>query len=207
MSNRRTNEEWLADLRSNQPEEALADLRDLLLRGLRYTIASRLDGRSEEILEDFAQESLLKIRDKLDSFRGESQFTTWAQKVAVRVAFTELRRKRWQDSSLEALTTTAEGDAYEPIFLADPAASPEEQTSQKTMLTLLNQILSEELTDRQREVLERLMIQGQAVEQVVAEMDTNRNALYKLVHDARLRLRRSLAKHKLTPEEVLAAFE
>jgi hypothetical protein len=38
-------------------------------------------------------------------------------------------------------------------------------------------------------------------------MGTNRNALYKLMHDTRLRLKRRLAQEGLTPEDVLAVFE
>jgi RNA polymerase sigma-70 factor, ECF subfamily len=207
MSSGRTNDQWLADLQGPQPEAALADLRTLLVRGLRFVVLPRLDGRGgEDLIEDFAQESLLKIRHKLHTFRGESQFTTWAQKVAVRVAFTELRRKRWQDRSLEEMTISAEGDPINPLLLADDAPSPEEQASQKAMLTLLHRILDEELTPRQREVLERLMVNGEPIEEVVVAMETNRNALYKLVHDARLRLRRGLANHQLTPDEVLGVF-
>ncbi|MDH4136346.1 MAG: hypothetical protein OEW09_06480, partial [Anaerolineae bacterium] len=52
----------------------------------------------------------VKILDGLDSFRGESRFTTWAQKIAVRVAFTELRRHRWRDVSLDEMTGSPEAD-------------------------------------------------------------------------------------------------
>ena len=204
----RTNEEWVAELGGANPEVALGDLRVLLVRGLGFVVGPRLDGRGgDEALEDFAQEALLKIQEKLGTFRGESQFTTWAQKVAVRVAFTELRRKRWQDRSLEELTTTAEGERINPLLLADEAPSPEEQANQQAMLTLLQRILAEHLTPRQREAVERLLVHGEPMEQVVAALDTNRNALYKLIHDARLSLRRGLASHGLTPEEVLGVFE
>ena len=99
----RTNEEWLAALRGPEQEEALADLRTFLVRGLGYALANRSDV-DDQVREDFAQEALLKILNGLDTFRGESRFTTWAQKIAVNVAFTELRRRRWQDTSLEAIT-------------------------------------------------------------------------------------------------------
>ena len=100
---KRTNTEWL-ELLSGEPDEtALLELRELLIRGLRYTLSSRLNTNLDAIIEDFVQESLLKILDKLDTFRGESQFTTWAQKIAVRVALTELRRRRWRDTSLDEM--------------------------------------------------------------------------------------------------------
>ena len=89
----RTNQEWLAALRGPGRDEALADLRALLVRGLGYALAGH-PNVDDSALEDFAQDALLKILAGLDSFRGESRFTTWAQKIAVRVALTELRRHR-----------------------------------------------------------------------------------------------------------------
>ena len=88
---KRTNEEWLVDLRGPDQDLALADLRALLKRGLTFALASR-PNVDEATIEDFCQDALLKILDNLDTFRGESQFTTWAQKIAVYTAFTELRR-------------------------------------------------------------------------------------------------------------------
>jgi hypothetical protein len=67
---KRTNEQWLADLRGPNPDEALADLYDLLVRGLRVGLGGYwggVDGNTE----DFAQEALIKITSNLDSFRGE----------------------------------------------------------------------------------------------------------------------------------------
>ena len=89
----RTNQEWLADLQGPERDDALVDLRAFLVRGLRYALAGRSDG-DDAIIEDFVQDALLKILAALDTFRGESRFTTWAQKITVRVAYTELRRLR-----------------------------------------------------------------------------------------------------------------
>src|SRR3712207_433378 len=95
----RNNDQWLTDLRGAKKDEALGDLRILLVRGLR----TALHGQTgiEPSVEDFAQESLIKILDSLDSFRGESRFTVWAQKICVRTAFAEMRRSRWRDVSLD----------------------------------------------------------------------------------------------------------
>lgn len=203
----RTNEQWIDDLTSENPAEAINDLREMLVRGLRYTLSSRVNKHLEIVVEDFAQEALLKILDKIDTFRGESKFTTWAQKIAVRVAFTELRRKRWKDYSYEDLTTPRDGDGeYIPLFLADQDPTPEENSTQESMVRLVRRLIAEELTDRQREALVNLMIKGLPMDMVVEKMDTNRNALYKLVHDARVRLKDRLAAENLSPEEVLGAF-
>src|ERR687894_295586 len=99
----RTNEQWLADLRGPNPDEALADLYDLLVRGLRAALGG-YGGGVEADVGDFAQEALIKVTGNLDSFRGESRFTTWAQKIAINVALTELKRRRWRDGSLQELS-------------------------------------------------------------------------------------------------------
>src|ERR671921_2679338 len=78
----RTNEQWLTDLRGPNPDEALADLYDLLVRGLRVGLGG-YGGGVDANAGDFAQEALIKITGNLDSFRGESRFTTWAQKIYV----------------------------------------------------------------------------------------------------------------------------
>ena len=99
----RTNEQWLADLTdADSLDSALEDLRTVLLRGLRASMANR-SSNVEANLEDFVQEALLKILDGMATFRGESKFTTWGQKIAVRVALTELRRLRWRDTSLDEM--------------------------------------------------------------------------------------------------------
>jgi RNA polymerase sigma-70 factor (ECF subfamily) len=200
----RTNEEWLAALRGPGRDQALADLRALLVRGLGYALAGR-PGLDDSTLEDFAQDALLKILDGLDSFRGESRFTTWAQKIAVRVALTELRRHRWRDVSLDEMTGSPDVD-FIPDTLADPSAGPEQQAIQRTLLSTLRRIIATELTDKQRQALVAARIYGMPLEEVARRMGTNRNALYKLLHDARQRLKKRMMAEGLSPQEVLAAF-
>jgi RNA polymerase sigma-70 factor (ECF subfamily) len=197
----------MADLSVPGPkrEAALADLRARLVQGLGYAFADRSDVRQAD-LEDFAQEALLKILAALDTFRDESLFTTWAQKIAVHVGLSELRRRRWRDVSLDKLTEAAEGD-FVPDFLADSSASPEEQAVQRTMLDKLQQIIAEELTDKQRRALVATRVLGMPLGEVARRMGTNRNALYKLLHDARQRVKKRMLAQGLSPQEMLAAFD
>jgi RNA polymerase sigma-70 factor (ECF subfamily) len=202
----RTNQEWLAELRGPGRDQALADLRARLVRGLRYAMADR-PSVTEADLEDWAQDALVKILAGLDSFRGESRFTTWAQKIAVRVAFTELRRQRWKDVSLQDLTAQYDGEDITPAVLTDPAASPEQRAAQQMMAEMVHRLIAEELTDRQRQALTAVMMGGMSLEEVARRMGTNRNALYKLLHDARRRLQKRMIAEGLSAQDVLAAFE
>lgn len=205
---KRTNEEWLNQLKAPPNEQTLEDLRVLLVRGLRYTLSSRIDSNLDALVEDFTQEALIKILDKLDTFRGESQFTTWAQKIAVRVALTELRRKRWRDSSLDEMTTSRDGESFfEPKILSDPTPSPENRTSQGGMISLVQNLIVNELTDRQRRAMTMVMLDGVPMNVAAEKLNTNRNALYKLIHDARVRLKKRLEDEGLSPQDVLSAFE
>jgi RNA polymerase sigma factor (sigma-70 family) len=199
----RTNEQWLTDLRGPNPDEALADLYDLLVRGLRVSLGS-YGGGVDANAGDFAQEALIKITSNLDSFRGESRFTTWALKIAMNVALTELKRKRWRDVSLQELVARHKAANREP---ADTQLSPEQLALQNTVLQELRRIVDEELTDRQREAVVAVLLEGMPISEVATRMGTNQNALYKLLHDARRKLKRQMEAAGLSPQEVLAAFE
>jgi len=202
----RTNEEWLSDLRGENQDQAIEDLRKVLKKGLIYALSSRIKVDLETQVEDFVQDSLLRILDKMDTFRGESRFTTWAQKVAVRVAFTEMRRQRWKDISIEDLLPEDSGD-FTPMVLSDPSPDPEKRAAQTLMLEMIDGMMSSELTERQRTALLAIMHGGMPLEEVARRMDTNRNALYKLLHDARKQMRNRLLEKGLTAQEVLAMFE
>ncbi len=202
----RTNSEWLNDLRGPDQDQAIEDLRKVLKRGLIYSLSSRIKTDLETQVDDFVQDAILRILDKLDTFRGESRFTTWAQKVAVRVAFTELRRQRWKDISLEDLMPEDSGD-FTPLVLADPSPNPEKRATQTILTEMIETMLKEDLTDRQRTAMMAIMKGGMPLEEVARRMDTNRNALYKLLHDARKQMRKGLLEKGLTAQEVIEAFE
>jgi RNA polymerase sigma-70 factor (ECF subfamily) len=207
-STQRSNKEWLESLRPPIVDEALEDLRSTLLRGLRAALSSRVDGDLDALTEDFTQDALLKILDSLESFRGESRFTTWAQKIAIHVAFSELRRRRWKDISLQTLIETPDGDEYTPAILTDPGVTPEREATQHDLMEIVENLVNEELTDRQRTAM-LAMVQGDMpISEIAVKMDTNPNALYKLLHDARKRLQERLEeKSGLSAQDVMSVFE
>jgi len=202
-----TNQEWLAALRAEDNQQALEDLRLKLARGLHYALAGRApDGLLESLEEDVAQEAVLKILASLDTFRGESQFMTWATKIAVRLAFTELRRKRWQDVSLEGMQKVEEEQDYTPAILADKAPSPEQLAERTIMMETVEKMILETLSERQRQAIMAVLAGGAPMDEIARRLGTNRNALYKLLHDARLRLQKRLAAEGLSPKDLLALF-
>ncbi|HEU0293887.1 MAG TPA: RNA polymerase sigma factor [Anaerolineales bacterium] len=207
----RTNDDWLKALRADGEvrSKALEDLRLVIQRGLPYALSRWLSPDQPQfsaLVEEVTQETLLRVLDQLDSFEGRSQFTTWVHKIAVRIALTELRRKRWRDSSLDELTENEDAPPP-PGLLADSQAGPEISAERLDMLVRVRRIIEEELTDRQRQALILLGVQDLPIEDAARRLKTNRNALYKLLHDARLRLRTRLAREEITPHEVLALFE
>ena len=215
---KRTTAQWLEDLASSdvaQQEEALIDLRVRLQRGIFYYLSrerSDLTTRSydelQHMAEDFAQEATLRVLDNLDSFRGDSQFTTWATKIAVRVAISELRRVRYRDFSLENLTV--EGELM-PNLSANAAAdlpiSPEKATERHDVVEKITRAIQESLTERQRIALNAVALHGIPMDTVAEQMGTNRNALYKLLHDARRKLRAALEHEGLNMDYILNLFQ
>jgi RNA polymerase sigma-70 factor, ECF subfamily len=209
---KRSNEEWLNDLRAegDQRESALSDLQQVILTGLPYALNKWIptnDPRFVSLAEEVAQDTLLRVLDRLGTFEGRSQFTTWVHKIAVRIALTELRRKRWENVSLDELVEGEETPPMEGLMTDHQASTPEELVEGADMMQRVQRIIAEELTDKQRQAMMAIAIKDMPLEEVARRMGTNRNALYKLMHDTRLRLKQRLAQEGLTPEDVLAVFE
>jgi RNA polymerase sigma-70 factor (ECF subfamily) len=91
-------------------------------------------------------------------------------------------------------------------MLVDTTAGPDQQAVQRQFLTILRRLIATELTDKQRQALVAVRIHGMPLEEVARRMGSNRNAMYKLLHDARQRLKSKLEDEGLTAEEILAAF-
>jgi RNA polymerase sigma-70 factor (ECF subfamily) len=207
----RTNEEWLTSLRSpgEQREVALADLSKIIITGMPYALSKWIqqdDPRFSPLAEEVTQETLLRVLARLDSFEGRSQFTTWVYTIAVRVALTELRKAKWKETSLDQLIEGKEvGDESREI--PDMGVNVESSFEKREMMSMIQKVMAEELTEKQRTALMAVAIHGMPLEEVARRMDTERNALYKLLHDARLKLKHHMDKLGIAPEELFAVFE
>ena len=212
-SSDRDNDSWLADLQSTgrRRDRAILDLREYLLRAvLVYLTRHRSDLASldydelRQLADDWAQLAVLKILDQIGGFRGDSKFTTWAYRVAINLVAGELRRKRWSNVSLEALTESEHPDRR--LTLDDSGPSPESSVTREMAWDAIMEAIENDLTERQARVLRRVVLDGADVEVVAVELETNRNNIYKLVHDARKKLKRAMLDRNWSAEEILAAF-
>ena len=213
----RSNAQWVHDLTADTTtrDQAISDLRVRLQRGIYYYLSRErsdlADLAPEEITqmaEDFVQDATLRVLANLDSFRGDSRFTTWATKIAVRVAISEMRRARYKDFSLDALTDS--GDLKPSASMAitsTPIERPESAMEKQDVLQKINKAFEEALTTRQRIALEAVVLEGVPMDVVAERMGTNRNALYKLIHDGRQKLRSYLEGQGLSPDYIMDLFE
>lgn len=213
----RTNEEWVASLQhgSDHQSEALQDLQTRLQRGIFYYLSrerSDLAGLSAheltQMAQDMAQDATLRVIENLDSFRGDSLFTTWATRIAVRVAISDLRRARYKDFSLDNMT--GEGDILpnaSAIVGSTRPLNPERAAERTEIFSKIQITLDDVLTERQQQALIAVAVRGVPLEIVAEQMQTNRNALYKLIHDARRKLRTHLESQGLSMDYILNLFQ
>lgn len=199
-----TNEEWVEALSEPVEEAAVDQLRKKLIQGLKPALHKYVDRELDQFVEDVAQDALLKVLDNIDSFRGDSKLLTWAMKIAVREGLTELRRKKYDDSSIEDFKYPDDEGRNEltSLTFATDLPDPDQATHEQLVLKKVLDIINNELTDKQRYAIKSLMIEGHSVAVVAEQMDTNRNALYKLVHDARLKIKNQLEVEGIDPDEL-----
>ena len=174
----RSDATWLDGLAAEDPD-VIADLGTLVHGALRKALVNRdLD---DATLDDLTQVAVVQVLQKRDRFEGRSKFTTWAYSVAVRAALTELRKPVYRSGDGDEVLEGVAGEG------PGPAAALEAQN----VIDILYRVIEQELTERQRTaVLGEL--QGRPQAELLEELGINRNALYKLHHDARRKLRAGL---------------
>ena len=206
----RSNEEWVKSL-SDQPDEfAISDLRQILIRGLKPALNKYVDRELNQFVEDVAQDALLKILANVHTFRGESRFVSWAMKIAVREGLSELRRKKWQDISIGDLAGTdpeEEGAEINSRIFATNDPEPDQSTHQNMVLEKVISMIENELSEKQKTAIMALMVHEIPVTVVAEQMGVTRNALYKLVHDARLNLKNKMMAEGMNPDDMLKDLE
>ena len=186
---------WLATLRSSGPayDAAVERLHSLLLRGARFEVSRRRASLAyvrgedlEDIALQAADDALVAVLRKLDDYRGASRFTTWAYKFALLEAGVRLRRRAWQEREV-----VLDSDSW--TRLGDSTAGPDIDAERAELLRTISACIAQELTPHQRQVLVALAIDDVPIDVLAERLSSNRNALYKTLHDARRRLRGVLA--------------
>jgi RNA polymerase sigma-70 factor (ECF subfamily) len=204
MIAQRDDDSWTSDLTSNDTAlraSAVTDLRDMLLRGLAKSLSKQ--GRVDDaFLEDIVQDATMKILEKLCSFEGRSKFRTWAVTIAVRTAVSKMRKRDWQNVSLDSVTSSAEFDSH---IVVDRSESVAQTDSRIEMLDKLKALITSELTERQWTAI-TAELNGMPLPQIAEKLDTNTNSIYKLLHDARKKLRSGLEGAGFTIDELRAAW-
>lgn len=196
---------WIEALGAVGPtrEDAVERLHGLLLRASHFEIARRRralgDGDSASDFDDLAMQAaddaLMAIMRKLHTFRGDSRFTTWAYKFALLEAGVRLRRRAWQEREV-----VLDSDSW--TGLAHEAAGPAVDAERSELLREISHCIGDDLTPHQRQVLVSLAIDGVPIDVLAERLSTTRGALYKTLHDARSKLRTSLADKGLSTDTI-----
>ncbi len=187
---------WVEALHSvgSRRDDAIRRLHALLLREARFEVRRRTaplahpsGGDLDDLAVQAADDAVVAVLAKLDRFRGDSLFTTWARRFAQREAPAKIRRRlgRGRDLPMEF-----ESERARMWPLRDE--TPHERCVARESARTLARLIADELTPHQREVLIALAIQGMETEDVARRLDTTSGALYKTLHDARRKLRAGL---------------
>ena len=197
-----TSAEWVDALRGTGPEheQALERLHELLVGAARFEVSRRRAALSyvrgeelDDIAMQAANDALVAVLRKLDGYRGESRFTTWAYKFALLEAGVRLRKRAWQRREVVL------GDEGW-MGLAGDTNEPEERTESRELIGAIREAIMSRLTPHQREVLVALTLNAIPIDVLAERLNTTRGALYKTLHDARAKLRDALAEQGLSAD-------
>lgn len=201
-STKRNNEAWIRDLShrdSPEQHQAFDELSRLLFKVARRFLTS---AGMETLAEECVQEALLIIFRDLEHFQGNSRFTTWAIGIVLHKCREALRERRHE--SLTDFTLMYEGEEL-PLLeaLETPKASdPELSTARQELVAVVDDIINQELTLRQRTAWVNVKLLDQSTQDVAQQLNTNRNNVYKIVHDARENLKKGLKRNGYTLTDV-----
>jgi RNA polymerase sigma-70 factor, ECF subfamily len=184
--------EWVKSLTDDEREQAVGRLHQLLVCAARREVHRRSTGlrvtgpELDDIAFQAAADAVVSVLAKLDQFRGESLFTTWAYKFVMFEVSTKLGRHFWRKADLPS----------EPVDwgrLADRfGLKPDEQSEGRDLFDALVRALEERLTERQRQVLVAIVVEGVPLDALSEQLGGTRGAIYKMLFDARRKLRSAL---------------
>lgn len=181
---KRTNDEWIADLRAGgyRQARALENLHAIIVEGLPNALSGRLsddDPELEIFVKSIAKKTIAQGLEHLNDFEGHSAFTTWALKIAVRQALYELRQQHSQAVSASFVLPEIPSELYDKL-------------KGDIFMQYIHRVFKEELTDHQRTAIRAMIMSRVPKEEVAMSLGMERCDYFKMIHDARLRLKRRL---------------
>lgn len=210
----RTNDDWIRELQTpgETQASAMADLRAYLLRASLFALQrgpvplpDMAPADVHRLAEDCAQEALVAILGRLSEFRSEAQFTTWAYRFAVNKALVAARHRHWKDASLDELLDQVELPST-PVFGRGDSYDPDHAVERTQVWEVMRGIIQTDLSPRQRQVLRAAVFEEVPLDEVARHLGTSRNAIYKMLHDARTKIKATMEARGLSVKETLALF-
>ena len=187
-------DEWVAALGGDGADrgEAEARLHGALVRVARSELHRRhgqlnVSGPElDDLAHQAAADAMLAVMARLDQFRGESRFTTWAYKFVMFEVSAKIGRHFWRTAPIPL--SAGDWDRLPDRFGLDPAGASE----RRDFIRAVRRAVDEDLTGHQRRIFVLLVLDGVPLDAVAEKLGTSRNALYKVMFDARRKLRASL---------------
>jgi RNA polymerase sigma-70 factor, ECF subfamily len=190
----RTNDNWLGDLHADGDRHAQAvnDLHELAVRELSRVFSDKFSLDSDQldaVAKSASRKAVSQVLQNLDSFTGLAAFTTWVLKIAVRQALYDLRLQRWQSAGAQQSLPEITSDMYIKL-------------EQDGFLKYIHSVFKEELSERQRFAIRSMVMFRMPKEEVAQHLGMERCNYFKMIHDARLRLKRRLESDSFLHELV-----
>ena len=197
--------DWVASLQDPGPgrDEAVARLHEALLRVARSELHRRqgqlnVSGPElDDLAHQAAADAMVAIMARLDQFRGESRFTTWAYKFVMFEVSAKVGRHFWRAPPIAF--DTEDWDRLPDRFGFDPAQASE----RRDFVRAVRQAVDEDLTEHQRQIFVTLVLDGVPLDALAEKLGTSRNAIYKTMFDARRKLRASLVANGYLDDEAV----
>jgi RNA polymerase sigma-70 factor (ECF subfamily) len=187
---------WVRGLAAGNDDRdrVAARLHELMLRVTRgeaarrrATIPSRGSEEIDEICVLAANDAVVAVLAKLDSYRGAARFTTWASKFAIYEVSSALRRHTWRHRKVEIDETVWDR-------LMDTAPAAIDALHNADLIEEIGRVVRHDLTERQRLVFESVTLESVPIDVLAERLGSTRGAIYKTLHDARTKVRRALAE-------------
>jgi RNA polymerase sigma-70 factor (ECF subfamily) len=186
---------WLGRLTSTGTDraDAIQALFELLRRGARHEAQRRRGSLPQRVVDDLddicrqaADDAVAAILRKLVDYRGASRFTTWAYKFVILEMSAALRRETWRDRAI-----TIDDAAWGQLKDVAPV-DPEAQTEVRELLAAIERAVASDLSSWQRDVFTSVVVLEVPIHVVADRHGRAPGAVYKVLHDARRKLRASL---------------